>query len=74
MTRYTVVIDDAMVETLDRLKKAYGLKTKADVFDLGVTVLWWMAQQQKNGYEVGRKIGDDPFQPLLIPQAPRVMK
>jgi hypothetical protein len=66
-TRYTIVLDDDAMRDIERLRAAYRLKSKADVFDLASTVLSWIAQQQADGYDVGRARGDD-FQPLLMPR------
>jgi len=51
---------------LERLRVAYSLKTKADVYELAVRVLTWTTEQTVQGYEVGRHV-DGSFQPLLLP-------
>jgi hypothetical protein len=65
-TRYTLLLDEATVETLERLQVRYSLKTRAAVFDLSMVVLDWIDAQESNGYEVGRE-KDGNFQPLLLP-------
>ena len=65
-TRYTLLLDDAAVRSVERLQQTYNLKTKADVYDLAVRVLTWATDQQVALYEVGR-FKNDEFQPLLIP-------
>lgn len=65
-TRYALVLDDGALRAVERLQSTYGLRTKADLYDLAVRVLTWATDQQVNGYEFGRyKDGD--FQPLLLP-------
>jgi hypothetical protein len=64
--RYTILLDDAASQGLEALRKAYGLKNKAEVYELAVRVLAWTTDQEANGYEVGR-FKDGSFQPLLLP-------
>lgn len=66
-TRYTMLLDGPTVSRLNVLQKSCSLPTRAAVFDLAVSVLDWMVQQQLNGYEVGRSKGENNFQPLLLP-------
>jgi len=69
-TRYTVLLDEVAAREHERLRKAYKLKTKADLYVLGVQVLDWILDQQAKGYEIGR-FKDDQFNPLLIPKGVR---
>lgn len=64
--RYTLLLDDQAAKHAERLVETYGLKCKADVYDLAVRVLTWVTEQHLDGYEVGR-LKDETFQPLLIP-------
>ncbi len=64
--KYSLLLDKGAVQEVERLRTTYGLKTKADVYDLGVRVLLWLTEQQANGYEIGRA-KDDDFAPLLLP-------
>ena len=65
-TRYTILLDEPTVESLNELQEACRLSNRAAVFDLSLLVLEWLVKQQQEGYEVGRaKDGD--FQPLLMP-------
>ncbi len=67
--RYTLLIDDTAVKHTERLVATYGLKNKADVYDLAIRVLTWVTEQQLAGYEVGR-FKAETFQPLLITYKP----
>lgn len=64
--RYTLLLDDGAVRSVERLRRAYGLRNRADVYDLAVRVLTWTAEQQAASNEVGR-FTNGSFQPLLIP-------
>jgi hypothetical protein len=68
-TRYALILDPAALMAVERVQNAYGLKTKADAYDLAIRVLTWLTDQQVNGYEVGRQKGQE-FQPLLLPYQP----
>lgn len=65
-TRYTLLLDDGAVRSVERLRAAYNLKNKAEVYDLAVRVLTWTTDQQAADFEVGRFKNED-FQPLLLP-------
>lgn len=65
-TRYTLLLDDGAMRSVERLREAYGLRNKAEIYDLAVRVLTWMTDQQADGYEVGR-FKEADFQPLLLP-------
>lgn len=69
-TRYTLLLDDGAVSNVERLRAAYNLRTKADVYDLAVRVLTWTTEQIVSEHEVGRYANGE-FQPLLMPYAPR---
>lgn len=69
LTRYTLLLDDGALRNVERLQSTYGLKTRADVYDLAVRVLTWATDQQVAGREVGRFV-DNSFQPLLLPYTP----
>jgi hypothetical protein len=65
-SRYTLLLDEDALRTVERLREAFGLRNKAEVYDLSVRILSWLTDQQAGGYEVGRfKNGD--FHPLLLP-------
>ncbi len=64
--RYTLLLDDTAASNVERLRRTYGLKTKADVYDLATAVLTWLTEQRVTGHEVGR-FRNEVFQPLLIP-------
>lgn len=66
MTRYALLLDKAALSAVERLQATYGLRTKADVYDLAIRVLTWATEQQVNGYEFGRSKGEE-FQPLHLP-------
>ena len=68
-TRYTMLLDDSAPATVERLQATYGLKNKADVYDMAIRVLHWMTEQQFADYEIGR-YKDEAFQPLLLLCAP----
>lgn len=65
-SRYTLLLDGPNQERVDRLQESCGLTTRAAVFDLALSVLDWMVQQQIDGHEVGRE-KNGSFQPLLLP-------
>ena len=65
-TRYTVLLDEDANQAIERLRVAYKLKSKADVYDLAVRVLTWMTDQKASDYDTGRFV-DGSFQPLLLP-------
>jgi hypothetical protein len=65
-SRYTLLLDDGALRSVERLQSTYGFKTKADVYDLAIRVLTWATEQHVGGYEVGRYRSDE-FQPLLLP-------
>ncbi len=67
--RYTILLDDTGAKHLERLVATYGLKCKADVYDLAIRVLTWVTEQHLDSYEVGR-FKAATFQPLLIPYKP----
>jgi hypothetical protein len=67
--RYTLLLDDVAAKHTERLAATYGLKNKADVYDLAIRVLTWVTEQHIDGYEVGR-FKDAAFQPLLITYKP----
>jgi len=69
--RYTILLDDVAAKNMERLVATYGLKNKADAYELAVRVLIWVTEQQLDGYEVGR-FKEETFQPLLIPYKPNV--
>lgn len=69
--RYTILLDDAAVQTVERLRATYGLKNKAEVYELATRVLTWLTEQRVAGYEVGR-FKSETFQPLLLPYEPKV--
>lgn len=69
--RYTIELDEEAERGVDRLKAAYGLKTKADVYQLAIRLLNWATEQQVEGHEVGRYTKAEEFQPLLMPNALR---
>ncbi len=64
--RYTLLLDEGALDSVERLRKAYNLKTKADVYDLAVRVLTWSSEQRAAGFEFGR-FKEGQFQPLHIP-------
>ncbi len=64
--KYSLMLDEGAQVTMARLQRAYGLENKAAVYDLAVRVLNWVAQQQLQGYEVGR-CANEEFQPLVLP-------
>lgn len=68
--RYTIILDEAANENMERLRATYGLKHKAETYELAVRVLSWLTDQRVSGFEVGR-FKDDTFQPLLLPREPR---
>lgn len=65
--RYTMILDDDAVNSLERLRTAYGLKTKADVYQLAMRFLTWATNQLADGHEIGRSTKSGDFQPLLMP-------
>ena len=65
-TRYTLLLDDQANEMVARLQDTFGLRSRAAVFDLGTTLLNWVAEQKEEGFRIGRSDGKD-FHELLIP-------
>lgn len=69
--QYTLLLDEAAMQNMERLQKAYGLQNKAEVCDLAVRVLTWSTEQQVQGMEVGRfNPATEEFQPVILPQEP----
>lgn len=64
--RMTILIDDETAQSIKRLEGVTGLKGFAQVLDLGVTLLDWVVEQQKNGFEFGRLNEDATFDQLVI--------
>lgn len=71
--RYTILLDDTANKHMDRLVATYGLKSKADVYNLAVTLLTWVTEQHLAGYEVGR-FKEELFQPLLLAYKPNAIE
>lgn len=66
--RYTMILDDAALDSVERLQATFGLGNKAETYQLAIRVLSWVAEQQAEGYEIGRYHAEnDQFQPLLMP-------
>lgn len=66
--RFTMTLDRAAEEQLNQLQAAFGLRSRAAVFDLATSLLHWAATQKQQGYSIGRSDGST-FQELLLPQA-----
>jgi hypothetical protein len=64
--RYTLLLDEGAVRDVERLQDTYGLRNRADVYDLAIRVLNWVTEQQIDGFDVGRSKSEE-FQPLLLP-------
>ena len=64
--RYTLLLDEQAVVSMERLRIAYRLETKADVYSLAIRVLTWATDQRANGYIVARS-NEDGTQPLRLP-------
>lgn len=69
--RYTILLDEAAAQNVERLRATYGLKNKAETYELAIRVLAWATEQRVNGFDVGR-LKDETFQPLLLPYEPRI--
>jgi hypothetical protein len=72
-TRYTVLLDEKAVRSLERLQQTYGLKNKAEVCRLAVCILNWVTQQEADACAFGRQ-KDGSFQQLLLPIEPDITK
>jgi hypothetical protein len=67
MTRYALRLDEKAEADLQRLAATYGLKSGADVYDLGIRLLTWMTNQQADGYKIGRR-KNNIVQHLKLPE------
>ena len=72
-SRYALLLSEPTVQVLDRIQAAYGLSTRAAVFDFSVVVLDWLDRQIAAGYDVGRS-KDGDFQQLLLPYARKTVE
>jgi hypothetical protein len=53
-TRYTLVLDERANQTVDLLQEQFGLRSKAAVFDLAITLLSWASKEIQIGNKVGK--------------------
>jgi hypothetical protein len=47
--RIQVEVDDEAVDQIEELKRLTGLKTYKDLFNNSIAILWWAANQRRNG-------------------------
>jgi len=47
--RIQVEFDDEAMRQVEDLKQLTGLKTYKDLFNNGIALLWWAANQRRNG-------------------------
>ena len=64
--RYTLLLDKAGQDRLDRLQEVCGLSTRSAVIDLALNILDWMAEQKLEGHQIGRE-KNGKFHELLLP-------
>ena len=65
-TKYSLLLDDNAVSAVERLRTTYGLRNKAEVYDLAIRVLTWATEQRMSDYEFGR-FRNERFEPLHLP-------
>ena len=68
-TRYTLLLEEDAAMTVERLQTVHGLRSRAAVFDLAITLLDWAANSRSSGFRIGRVNDDGNFQELLVPVA-----
>lgn len=64
--RYTLLLDDDANKLVDYLQKALKLRSRAAVFDTGISLLKWCVDAQIEGNKIGKSNGAQ-FQELFLP-------